>query len=188
VLQKNKLVFALRIFPESYPYFIDTPQFASDYDQDQSYAITPISLPVSNFDQRITDGVNGMKSSYENKFVTGTLSGESFIFETMQDINFFDLRDDLIWGDDSAVRLMFYRFEYEDKERIICLLFSKVGQIDESNGAVITMLKSSLNAVAMPLYPIMSNNYFDLDVLINVGAIPDPEFRIHINNDLIDLP
>jgi len=129
--------------------------------------------------------VNNMRSNDTNKFVLSTLKGGKVLLNEIGNLDFYNLRMKLFDLGNDIPRIMFYKFEYENKQQVVCLFISKVVKLSNKQVSALDELKRGLTEVAITLYPIIDPNYFDLDVLVNVGAIPDPEYRIHVNNDLI---
>jgi len=101
-----------------------------------------------------------------------------------QDFDFVKNRIQETWNDQP--RIMFYKLEYENKEQAVALFLCPAMKLSKKQNNVLQALKSALADAGVALYPIIEPEYFDLDILINVGAIPDPDFRIHIINDLIE--
>jgi len=126
-----------------------------------------------------------MRSNDTNKFVLSTLKGGKVLLNEIGNLDFYNLRMKLFDLGNDIPRIMFYKFEYENKQQVVCLFISKVVKLSNKQVSALDELKRGLTEVAITLYPIIDPNYFDLDVLVNVGAIPDPEYRIHVNNDLI---
>jgi len=171
---------------KDYDYFLDMPEFDRTYAKDDAYKQTDITLPRELFDQNIVTAVNMMRDGGVNKYVIGDMLDQGVTLDEIGVKNFNDLRTQLFQDNKDFPRIMFYKFEYEDKEQIVCLFLCEVTTLDDDQMAILQALKSSLNDVAIALYPIMDPDYFDLDILINIGAIPDPDFRIYINNELIE--
>lgn len=184
VLQKNRLVFAQRDVI-NYDYFIEVPEFENFYEKAEEYNNKKINLPDNIFDHRIENAVNDMKLEGKNKYVMSNFDQGRLRLEDAGDISYENLKMKLLREGNKIPKILFYKFEYENKEQIVCLLISKVIKLDNGKKNVIQALKTALTEVAIPLYPIIEPDYFDLDILINIGAIPDPDFRIHINNDLV---
>jgi len=171
---------------KTYDYFLDMPDFERYYVKDDVYKQTDIVLSSDLFDPNIATAVNLMRSQGTNKYVIGDMLEDGVTMDEIGNKNFNDLRTQLIGDPKDFPRIMFYKFEYEDKEQIVCLFLCEVMTLDDNQMEILEALKSSLTDVAIALYPIIDPDYFDLDILINIGAIPDPDFRIHINNDLIE--
>jgi hypothetical protein len=187
LLQKNKLLFATRITGE-YDYYLDVPEFEKSYDKEAEFKAARVDFSDSQlFSRDYENAVNDMKMNGVNKYVLGSINdnGKVFLDEVgVQDFEFVRNRLFDTWTD--TPRIMFYNFEYEDKEQTVCLFVCKVMKLSKKQRNVIDALKRSLTRAGVSLYPIIDPNYFDVDILINIGAIPDPDFRIHINNDLIE--
>jgi hypothetical protein len=167
VLQRNKQSFTQRMYWD-YDYFLDVPEFEEEYEKNDEYNEKNIALSNEMFDASIETAVNRMKTEGIYKYVMAEMVGGWVNLEVVGNTTFWDLRTQLIGEQKSFPRIMFYKFEYENKEQIICLFLCEVMKLDDNQEKVLESLKNSLSEVAIPLYPIIEPDYFDLDILINI--------------------
>lgn len=185
MLQKNKLIYTQRMEGD-YDYYLDMPKFELIYPKDEEFRNNRLVLTGNKFDGKIQETVNQMRIDNENKYILTTMKDSKVLLNEFGELDFYNLRMKLLELGNDIPRIMFYKFEYENKSQVVCFFICKVMKLSNKQLKTLEELKKSLSEVAITLYPIMDSNFFDLDVLINVGAIPDPEYRIHINNDLIE--
>jgi len=187
ILQKNKLIYKLRDDLNYYEYYLDVTEFENYYDKEADFESKKIdfSNATNIFNTNFEDAANSVKIDGINKYALGTIKKGRVLLDEVGTGNFEFVRNRVSenWKDDPQI--MFYKFEYENKNQTVALFLCKIMKLNKAQDKVIFSLKNVLMEAGVSLYPIVEPDYFDLDILINVGAIPDPDFRIHILNDLI---
>lgn len=182
VLQAHLRIFNTRGEASVFGY-VDVPRFNSSYPGSAAYDNRNILLP-EEFEYDINDAVNSIRRDGGNNFVAAIWDGSHWELGKETRIEFTELRESIISeGIDQAV-LFFYDFVYENQAQLVGILYG-AEYIDDDQAKSLLRFIKSLNEVAIPFYPLIDPDFFDLDYLINFGCVPDPEVRIETNNRFI---
>jgi len=186
VLQKNHHLFRVNSTNVTQTRYINVPKFnATSGFNDSYYLSLNTSLPKETVDDRIPRQFDNLRRQQTDKAVhTQFYKDKYWVGVSNQVPKYTKYLDFLKTLPKDEPKIILYNFQYENRHRAVALLWN-LSLFKKDHRNLLTSFLKTFDDTAIPLLPIYTEKDLDLELILNVGAIPDPQVRIN-NNKIIE--